>query len=103
MGTNEGNFARLDEKVISLARSHSELRERVDELEQTVTLHTTVLDQHQISHQKIDELHTIFTQVKGGFVVLGWLGKTAKFLWPVVLLVTAIIAWIKTGVWAYGS
>ena len=101
MGVSEAQVARLDEKVGVLAKAHSELREKVDELEDIVISHTMLLDQHQISHDKINEIHETFTQVKAGFVVLGWLGKAAKFLWPVMALLAAVAIYIKTGVWSY--
>lgn len=101
MGTSEGQIARIDEKVISLSLAHSELRERFDELEDIVTLHTQVLDQHKISHAKIDEMHKAFMQVQAGFITLGWIGKAFKFLIPIVAFGVAVTLWMKTGVWSY--
>jgi hypothetical protein len=101
MGTSEGQIARLDEKVISLSRAHSELRERFDELEDIVMTHTQILDHHKVSHDKINDMHQTFTQVQAGFVVIGWLGKGFKFLWPIVALGVAVSIYVKTGVWSY--
>ena len=51
--------------------------------------------------QKIDEMHSDFSALKGGFTVLTWVGKAAKPLFLIGTFLTAVVLGIKTGVWKF--
>lgn len=89
----------LNGKITILATSHSELRERVDSLTTTVNEHSVIINKMSQTQKDVREMLEVFTSVKGGMVVLGWLGTFAKWVWPIIAIGIAVWIYIKTGRW----
>lgn len=92
-------FEELNGKIGVVARSHSELRERFDELEQLVNAHENALADMKKTQKMLGELLEIFISVKGGLQFIGWFATIVK--WTVGILVSLIplILWLATGKW----
>lgn len=45
------------------------------------------------------EMYDLFRTLKSGFKVLGWLGAFAKWMLPIVAILTTLIIFFKTGTW----
>lgn len=82
-----------------LARSHKELKDRVDIIEITVDSHTDVIAKLNNTHEMMHEMLEIFKTLQGGLKVIGWLGIMVKWVWPLVVGVTALWIFVKTGKW----
>lgn len=93
------NWNDLNDKITVLAVSHSELRERVDSIAQTVNEHAIVINKMNQTQADIREMLDVFTSVKGGMVVLGWIGTVAKWVWPIIATGIAVWVYLKTGEW----
>jgi hypothetical protein len=47
----------------------------------------------------IRELLDVFSSVKSGMTVLGWIGMFAKWAWPIVATVVGVWVYLRTGEW----
>lgn len=58
-------------------------------------------DKIETNNAMTAEMYDIFTDVKAGFKVIGWVGKSAKPIFYVGAFITALIIWVKTGQWEF--
>jgi uncharacterized coiled-coil protein SlyX len=90
----------VNEKITILSRSHSELRERVDGLSQTVAEHTLIINKMSETQTDVRQMVDLFGSMKQGMTVLGWLGNFAKWCWPLIAFGIAITVYMRTGRWS---
>ena len=91
----------INERFTILARSQSELRERVDCLTEKVSEHDKILAGFEKTQADVAQMVSMFNTMRGGVVVLGWIGALAKWLWPVIALGIAFSVYVKTGEWKF--
>jgi hypothetical protein len=91
----------INERFTIIARSQSELRERVDCLTEKVDEHERILSGFAKTQADVAQMVSMFNTMRGGVVVLGWIGTLAKWLWPVIALGIAISVYLKSGEWRY--
>lgn len=89
----------VNEKITVLAQYHAELREDFSSLSATVAKHDLIINKMSDTQKAVQEIVDIFHSVKGGMVVLGWIGTLAKYLWPVAAVGIAVSVYMKTGQW----
>lgn len=92
-------FEELHGKIGVVARSHSELRDRFDQLEVLVKAHDATLADMARTQKMIGELLEIFISVKGGLQFLGWIAMALKWFAPFVALGVSVWVFMKTGKW----
>ena len=91
----------INERFTILARSQSELRERVDCLSEKVDEHERILAGFEKTQADVAQMVSMFNTMRGGVVVLGWIGALAKWLWPVIALGIAVSVYLRTGEWKF--
>lgn len=89
----------VHEKITTLARNQSQLRERVDTIMQTVNSHDAAINSMLETQKMMRELVDLFNSLKGGITVIGWIGVFIKWLWPIAATALAVWVYLKTGEW----
>ena len=61
--------------------------------------HEHAISSFNKTNEDMQEVLGYFLAAKGGFTVLSWIGKAAKWLWPPIAVLVAIVVYIKSGEW----
>lgn len=80
-------------------REQANLSTEVKALRRQVDSHEEVILSVKQTNESMQEMLELFISAKGGFTVLGWIGKFAKWCWPPIAIIGAIIVYIKSGEW----
>lgn len=103
--SNDERWTQINDSLASIAKSHSELRESVDNrfevISQKLADHDVVIKKINDTHDKTQEVVDILAAMQGGVKVIGWIGSAVKFAWPLAALAAAIWLYFTTGKWSY--
>ena len=91
----------INDRFTIICGAHRELRERVDAIELKVNEHDAVIKKMDQTQADVAKMVGMFNTMRGGVVVLGWIGALAKWLWPVIALGIAFSVYVKTGEWKF--
>lgn len=73
----------------------------VTKLQDQVNKHEQVIQSMERTQRDVHEMVALFNSMRGGVVVLGWIGTCAKWVWPLIAGAIAVSIYLKTGKWEF--